>query len=90
MNFELKTDLTFLFPGGAQICECLNKSTSCSKCEVDCTSDCNDKTRAKNKCFSKLACSPILFEEDCDNKGRLDKPTVSGKLTLSNLGDFYK
>ena len=45
---------------------CLINSDTCSECEVDCKSDCNDLTRLGGKCFSELACQPaLLFEEDC-------------------------
>ena len=52
--------------GGDKICLCVNSSisNSCTKCEVDCMSDCNDLTKEGEKCFSELACQPaLLFDE---------------------------
>ena len=52
--------------GGDKICLCVNSSisNSCTKCEVDCMSDCNDLTKEGEKCFSELACqSALLFDQ---------------------------
>ena len=60
------TTTTTSCPGGNQICQCLNKSDSCSKCEVDCMADCNDITKEASKCFSKLACEQFLLFDCVD------------------------
>merc|ERR1719186_2571218 len=52
--------------GGDKICLCVNSSisNSCTKCEVDCMSDCNDLTKEGEKCFSELACQvALLFDQ---------------------------
>ena len=49
--------------GGTQMCQCLNNNGSCDSCEVDCMSDCNDLTSKEGKCYSGLACNPLLLFE---------------------------
>jgi len=71
--------------GGAKICECLNRSNYCSDCEVDCLSDCNDLTRVESKCFSKLACKPLLFEDDCESVRELSQRPAQTAGDLSSL-----
>ena len=61
-----KTATTTTCKGGNKICNCLNNSDSCSKCEVSCMADCNDLTSDGSKCYSELACKPsLLFEKVC-------------------------
>ena len=56
-------EATTKLEGGNRLCQCLNNDGSCeADCEVDCLSDCNDLTAKEGKCYSELACKPLLFD----------------------------
>ena len=48
------------------MCQCLDSGTVCNMCEVDCRTDCNDLAKLGRKCYSALACQPLLFEVQCE------------------------
>merc|ERR1712096_187305 len=48
-------------------------------------SDCNDLTRVESKCFSKLACKPLLFEDDCESERELSQRPAQTAGDLSSL-----